>query len=79
MSTGPHDAAGAVLTSYGKEIAVVLPMKFTKVAFALVHLAENARVNAAMDEADADSSQIYVPLEKLIAADDEPGGSAERT
>ena len=56
---------------------MVLPMRFTKVAFALVHLVENARVNAAMDKADADRDQSYVT--SLIAADDESGVSAEVT
>lgn len=62
-----HNAAGAVLTSYGKEVAVVLPFQYSKVALALVHLMENARVNAAMDEADRNPDQTVYELEDLIA------------
>ena len=62
-----HNTAGAVLTSYGKEVAMVLPFQYSKVAVALVHLMENARVNAAMDEADRNPDQTFVDLEDLVA------------
>lgn len=62
-----HNTAGAVLTSYGKEVAMVLPFEYSKVALTLVHLMENARVNAAMDEADRNPDQTVYDLEDLIA------------
>ncbi len=64
-----HDAGGSILTAYGNDVAAVLPMRFTKVAFALIHLAENARVNAAMDEADGDKDQSKVRIQDLIDDD----------
>lgn len=65
-----HDAGGSILTAYGNEVAAVLPIRFTKVAFALVHLAENARVNSAMDESDGDEDQSTVRIQDLIAEDE---------
>jgi len=62
-----HNTSGAVLTAYGKEVAMVLPFQYSKVALALVHLMENARVNAAMDEADRNPDQTFYDLEELIA------------
>ena len=62
-----HNASGAILTSYGKEVATILPIKYSKVAVALVHLMENARVNAAMDEADRNPDQTFYDLEDVIA------------
>lgn len=61
--------SGTVITDYGKEVAVVLPMKFSKVALALVHLVENARVHAAIAEAKAKPDPKFVPLEKVWAED----------
>lgn len=61
-----HNAAGAVLTSYGKEVAMVLPFEYSKVALTLVHLMENARVNKAMDEADQNPNKTFYDLEAMI-------------
>ncbi len=46
-----HSLAGTVITEHKKPVAMVLPMEFSKVALALVHLAENARARAALVEA----------------------------
>ena len=67
-----HNTAGAVLTSYGREVAMVLPFEYSKVALTLVHLMENARVNAAMDEADRNPDRTLHDLEDLIAARETP-------
>ena len=61
-----HNAAGAVLTSYGKEVAMVLPFEYSKMALTLVHLVENARVHSATDEADRNPDQTFYDLEYLI-------------
>ena len=62
-----HNTSGAILTAYGKEVAMVLPFQYSKVALALMHLMENANVNAAMDEADQNPDQSLYDLEELIA------------
>lgn len=74
-----HNAAGHVLTAYGKEVAVVLPVHFSKVAVALVHLAENARVNAAMDEEDRNADKSVISLEDLLSEDNNRGASQAMT
>ena len=61
-----HNAVGAVLTSYGKEVAMVLPFEYSKMALTLVNLVENARVNSATDEADRNPDQTFYDLEYLI-------------
>lgn len=69
-----HNMAGTVLTSYDKEVAVVLPLQYTKVAVALVHLAENARVNDAMDEADRNPDRSFFDLEDLVVNQEAAAG-----
>ena len=70
-----HNVSGAVLTDYGKEVAVILPIQYSKVAMALVHLAENQRVREAIEAAMARPDPEFSPLEDVLANELAAGSS----
>lgn len=47
-----HNATGVILTSHGKEVAMILPFEYSKSVLTLMHFVKTEHMRATMDEAD---------------------------
>ena len=66
-----YNDVGSIITDRGKEVAMLMPIAFAKVALAVVNLLESDRVLAAIKSAKAEDLKGAVSLE--VAWDEEFG------